>query len=345
MAKVTKIKYFTPDRLALISDENKKIYEKYLTSSIMKNRDVKDTTYKVYQNYMNHFMVFIAEEWNNINFYSEEFMDNAVDIMESYIYFCQEILKNNKKVINTKISTVSSFYLWSMKRRLIPHHPFDKKLDRMKGANDEKIINHYYLNDQEIQRINEGLLDEKKYDIQDNIIWSLMLESANRVGAISKLTLSSMDLDSMMFNEIREKRGYRVEVTFMENTKSLIEEWLEIRKSEMDNLEIDALFITKYHGEYKQMTYGTIQDRVRKIGRILGLEDFHCHCIRKTSLNEIYEKTGDLALAADMANHKSVETTRASYIKPKSKTETRDKILEMKRKMAEEKNKKQQDNG
>jgi integrase/recombinase XerC len=30
-----------------------------------------------------------------------------------------------------------------------------------------------------------------------------------------------------------------------------------------------------------------------------------------------------------MGNHKSVETTRASYIKPKSKTEVREKIKEL----------------
>lgn len=332
MGKVKHVKYFTKEKKSLISPENWKKYEKYLNSNIIKNRDVKDTTYKVYKNYMQQFLVYLAEHWDNIDLYSEEFQENAIDIMEGYISFLQEVLLNNKKVINTKISTVSSFFLWSLKRKYIDKHPFDKQLDRMKGANEEKIISSYYLDEDQIKLVTETLKeDTKKYDIQDRLIWGIMIDSANRVGAISKLTLSSLDLDNMVFTDIREKRGYHVEVVFEEDTKKIIEEWLEMRKN-MDNLTVDALFITKHKGSYRPMTKETIQARTKKIGEILGLDDFRSHCIRKTSLNRIYEETGDLSLAAEMANHKSVETTRQSYIRPQSKTEIREKIAKLRAK-------------
>jgi integrase/recombinase XerC len=327
LAKVTKVRYCTPEKLALISKENKDLYEKYLKSSIIKNKDVEHTSYKIYKNYFYQFLVFIAEKYNNLGLYSEDFFNNAVDIMEDFMSFCSNELQNHKKVINTKLSAVSTFYLWSMKRRLINSHPFDKKLDRMKGANEEKIINSYFLNDEQVKKIMRGLLNEKKYDTQDQLIFSIMLDSANRVGAIHKLTLSSLDLDSMVFNDIREKRGYKVEVAFSESTKDVIEEWLEMRK-DLDNLQVDSLFITKQDGQYKQMGYTTIQNRVRKIGEIVGLSDFHAHCVRKSKLNDIYTKTGDLMLAAEYANHKGTEVTKL-YIKPKSKTEIRDKIKEL----------------
>ncbi|MED3562243.1 site-specific integrase [Bacillus xiapuensis] len=332
MAKITRIKYFTDAKKALINPENQKKYDKYLNSNIIKNRDVKDTTYLVYKNYMSHFLVYLAENWNNIDLYSEEFMENAVDIMEGYISFLQDVLKNNKKVINTKLSTVSSFFLWSLKRKYVDKHPFDKQLDRMKGANEEKIINSYYLDEEQMNLITETLKDDPRYDIQDRLIWGVMLDSANRVGAISNLTLSSLDLDNMLFEGIREKRGYRVEVVFEEDTKELIEQWLAQRK-ELDNLEVDSLFMTRHNGQYRPMSKGTIQERVKKIGEILGLDDFHAHCIRKTKLNDVYVKTGDLTLASELANHKSTEVTRSSYIKPQSKTEIREKIRAMKEKM------------
>lgn len=336
-SKITKVKYFTPEKKALISPANKKLYEKYLHSSIIKNRDVKETTYKTYENYFNQFLVFLAENYDNIGLYDEEFFEEAIEIMESFISFCQETLKNNKKVINTKISSVSTFYLWSMKRKLVDRHPFDKQLERMKGASEEKIINSYFLNDEEMELIRYGLNDpDNNYDIQDKIIWEVMLESANRIGAISKLTLSSLDIENMMFTDIREKRGYKVEVVFGEEGKKLIEQWLEMRK-EMDDLKIDSLFITKYRNEYKAMDKATIQSRIKRIGEIIGLDDFHAHCIRKTQLNSVYEKTGDLSLAAELGNHKSIETTRQSYIKPQSKAEVRDKINKMKEKMKRDK--------
>lgn len=336
MSKIKRVKYFTDEKKALINPDNRKKYDKYLQSNIIKNRDVKETTYKVYRNYMDHFLVYIAESWDNLDLYGEEMMENAVEIMEGYIAFCQDVLFNNKKVINTKLSTVSSFYVWSLKRKLVKKHPFDKQLDRMKGANDEKIIASHYLDEEQTTFITEELKTDKKYDIQDRLIWGIMYDSANRVGAISKLTLSSLDIDNMMFEGIREKRGKMVEVVFEEDTKQLIEEWLIMRK-DMDNLEIDSLFITKQNGIYRPMTKGTIQSRVKKIGNILGIDDFRSHSIRKTTLNQIYTSTGDLALAADMANHASVETTRQSYIKPQSKTEVREKIALLKKQKQEKK--------
>lgn len=324
-----RVKYFTNEKKAKINPENRRKYDRYLQSNIIKNRDVKHTTYKVYRNYMDHFMVYLQEEWDNIDLYSEDFMENAIDIMEGYIGFLQDVLHNNKKVINTKLSTVSSFYVWSLKRGLIEKHPFDKQLDRMQGANDEQIIASHYLDEEQTTFITEELKTDERYDIQDRLIWGIMLDSANRVGAISKLTLSSLDLDLMMFEGIREKRGKMVEVVFEEDTCKIIEEWLEMRK-DMDNLEVDSLFITRYQGEYRQMSKGTIQERIKKIGHILGIDDFRSHSIRKTTLNQIYQDTGDLSLAAEMGNHASVETTRQSYIKPQSKAEIREKIAKLK---------------
>lgn len=292
----------------------------------MKNKDVEDSTYKVYKNYMTHFLVYLAEEWDNIGLYDEEFFEEAVDILEGYMSFLQETLFNNKKVINTKLSTISSFYLWSLRRGFVDRHPFDKKLERMKNANAEHIISSHFLDDEQIESITKGLLDESKYDFQDRLIWAVMLDSANRVGAIARLTLSSLDLDNMMFVDIREKRGYKVEVAFSESTKLLIEKWLEVRKDDLDELQTDALFITKHKGQYRPMSKGTIQERIKKMGYIIGIEDFRSHSIRKTKGNSIYLKTGDLSLASEFLNHKSTEVTRSSYIKPQTKAEIREKI-------------------
>lgn len=335
MGKRIMVKYFTDEKKSLISEENQKLYDKYLKSSIIKNKDVKETTYKVYQNYMSHFLVYVSEEWENISLYSEEFMENAVDIMEGFIGFCQDMLFNNKKVINTKISTVSSFFLWSLKRGLIDRHPFDKKLERMKGANEEKIKESYYLTEDQVDQINQALIEDKRFDFQDRLIWNIALDSANRVGAITRLTVSSLDLDNMVFENIREKRGKIVEVAFEDETKELIEQWLEMRK-EMENLNTDAFFITKYRGEWKAMDYSTLQARVKKIGTIVGIDDFYFHTVRKTKLNLLYEQTGNIDMVAEWANHESIETSKKHYIKPKSKAELR---REMRKLIKEKKDK------
>ena len=152
------------------------------------------------------------------------------------------------------------------------------------------------------------------------LLFEVSLFSANRLGALERLTISSLDLDNMVFEGIREKEGYRVEVSFDDTCKDMIETWLSMRKDDYDHLECDALFIHKYNDEWKPWTKNMIYERMKKFGEIIGLEDFHTHCMRKTAINKIYEDTGDLNLAAQWANHKSSAVTQASYIKPVSKS-------------------------
>ena len=77
------------------------------------------------------------------------------------------------------------------------------------------------------------------------------------------------------------------------------------------------------------MSKGTLQERIKNIGKIIGLEDFHAHCTRKTKANLVTEITGDMSLASELLHHKSLETTRQAYIKKRSLTETRNKIKEL----------------
>ena len=330
MAKRTYKRYFTKERKDKINPNNLKKYDKYLKSNIIKNKEVEETTFKVYKNNFYQFLVYLSEQWDNIDIYSEEFMEEAIDIMEGFMAFCQDTLGNNKKAIKNTLAAISSFFHWSVKRKLIKYHPFDKQLDRMKGANDEHIINSYFLTLDEIKKIKQELNnDDSKYDIQDRILFNLAIDSANRIGAISKCTLSSMDLDNCVFTNIREKRGYRVEVIFEEETRDMIEEWLNYRKENLDGLEVDSLFISKYGGEFRAMSKGTLQERIKNIGKIIGLEDFHAHCTRKTKANLVTEITGDMSLASELLHHKSLETTRQAYIKKRSLTETRNKIKEL----------------
>ncbi|MEH7207622.1 tyrosine-type recombinase/integrase [Priestia megaterium] len=336
-------RYFTKEKLSKVNQDSMKDYEKYLKSNIIKNKDVKDTTYKVYKNYFNQFLVYLSEEWENIHIHDEDFLENAVDIMEGFIGFLQDTLGNNKKVINTKLSAVSSYYHWAVKRNGIPIevHPFDRKLDRMKGANDEKLINHYFLTQEEVDFVSQALREDyakdkgRKYDIQDLLIWHIMIDSGNRNGAISKLSWSSLDMENMIFEDIREKRGKRVEVAFEEESARLLSQWKEMRMN-LDGLECDGIFLVKRDGEYRKMSQTSIYMRVRKIGHILGLDDLHPHCLRKTTGNRIVEETGDLTMAQEFLNHSDVSTTQKHYVKPKSKAEIREKLSKLRKKKEEQ---------
>jgi integrase/recombinase XerC len=207
----------------------------------------------------------------------------------------------------------------------------------MKGSNDERITKDYFLTDEQIQMITDELDSNEKYDMQDKILFHLCLDSGNRIGAISKLTLSSLDMANGLFENIREKRGKRVEVIFESKCKEYIEIWLETRK-DMDKLEIDSLFITGSAGTYRPMSRSTFHEKAKKIGKIVGIEDFHMHCFRKSAINRIMNLTNDIQMAKELANHKSTDTTLL-YVKPKSKTEIREKLKELRQNKENQANK------
>ena len=334
MAKVQKVKYFTKEKEKYINPKNMGYYKKYLQSNIIKNQDVKDTTYYTYECHMKNFLMWLGEFYGDIDLYSDEFMENAVDIMEAYMMFCQETLKNHKKVINLKISTVSSFFIWATKRGFVKYHPFKDRLDRMKKASEEQIINHYFLSEEQIAKIREDLYktENNKWTLQDQLLFELSLYCGNRLGALTRLTISSLNLDEMVFENIREKEGYRVDVSMDETCKDMIETWLNMRKDDYDHLECDALFIHFHNGQWKPWGRDMIGTRMRKYGKIIGIDDFHTHCMRKTSINQIYEQTGYLNLASQWANHKSSAVTQQAYIRPVSKADLREKLKLLKAK-------------
>ena len=333
MAEIKRVKYFTKDKEKFILPNNQKLYDKYLQSNILKNPDVKSTTYNVYSNYFKQFLIWLGENYKDLGLYDEEFMTDAVDILEGYMAFCQSELNNHKKIINTKLSAISSFYIWSAKRGLIKYHPFQNKLDRMKKAQDEHILTSYFLNKEQIEEIRKSLYaEDSKWELQDKILFEVSLFSGNRIGALEKLTLSSLNLEEMVFENIREKEGYRVSVPFENTCKDMIETWLSMRHDNFDKLQCDALFIHKVKDEtYEPLKRGALYQRMVKFGKIIGIEDFRPHCMRKTCINQIYEESGDLNLASQWANHKSSAVTQASYIKPVSKADLRKKLMDIKK--------------
>ena len=316
-------RYATKERMAKINPKNIREYDRYLKSSKIKNSDVKDTTYKVYQSYMNIFMCFIAEREDNFYLLDEEFLeDNMLDVMEDYIEFLQNECGNGKKVINTKLSAVSSFYIWAVKRGKLKAHPFDGKLDRIKNAQEEKRISVYFLNDDEVKQITETLAKEKtslsKYDWQDEVMWNIAFDSACRIGALHNLNISNINWEKRVFTDVREKRGKIVDIPFTEYTKEIIERYLKWR--EENGIDTDALFYVWKQGKWDRMSTQSMTIRIRKIGEIIGVGDFRPHCIRKTRLNQVGKN--NIQLAKELAHHESMDTTARFYMEKKSESET-----------------------
>ena len=312
--------------LEAIKGRNAEIYLEYLNSSIAKNAATKNTTYKTYLNNMKQFVEYLKVYENNRYLLSKDTLKFIVSILERYIRYCREVKGNNARTINNKITAISSFYIWGVKRDLIATHPFRDKLDRLKVTDVEKRRNSYYLTNKEIIEINIKMEMDKRYDLQDRIIFNLIIDTACRISALQSIKINNIDLEQGIITGIVEKEQKIVEFVIFEDTVKLIREWLECRN---DNVEY--LLVTKYKKVIKQMSKSTIRDRVRKIGKLVGIDNLYPHSLRKTSINLI-AKTAGIDLASEFANHSGTDVTKKHYVKKTSARERKNKLLEIRKK-------------
>lgn len=308
-------------------NKNWEIYEEYLNSCIARNEAVKNTTYRTYANSMKLFIKYLKKYEGNKYLLSKDTLKSTVSILEKYIRHCREVKGNNARTINNKITAISSFYIWAVKRDLIAVHPFRDKLDRLKVTDTEKRRKSYYLSSKKVVEIQVKMKLSEKYDLQDQIIFNLIIDTACRISALQSIKLWNIDLENGVISGIVEKEQKIVEFAIFENTVNLIKEWLKCR-----NDSIEYLLITKYNGVFKQMSKSTIRDKVRKIGKLVGIDNLYPHSLRKTSINLLAE-VGGIDLASEFANHNSIDVTKKHYIKKTTAAERKSKLLEIRKKI------------
>ena len=308
-------------------NKNWEIYKEYLNSCIVRNESVKNTTYRTYTNSMKQFIEYLRRYENNCYLLNRKNSKNMVGILERYIRYCRELKENNARTINNKITAISSFYIWAVKRDLIEVHPFRDKLDRLKVTDVEKRRKSYFLSSKEIVEIQVKMKLSKKYDLQDRIIFNLIIDTACRISALQSIKLKNIDLKNGIISGIVEKEQKIVEFAIFEETIELIKEWLKCRKN-----SAEYLFVTKYRGIFKQMSKSTIRDRVRKIGKLVEIDNLYPHSLRKTSINLLAE-VGGIDLASEFANHSGVDVTKKHYIRKTTAVEKKSKLLEMRKKI------------
>lgn len=311
-----------------VNKKNIEIYSKYLMSCSIKSKDTMNTTYKIYLSNMKLFMIYLKKFEGNRYLISEDTIKNFSEIWERYASSCMS-LGNNNRTINNKRTALSTFYDWCEKRDYIKYNPF-RKIESMKVGEQDKRRKSYFLTQKQIWEINfEMKRNKKKYDIQDRILFNLFLDSASRISAIHSLKIKQLDLINSCFEGVREKEGYIVQVIFFQETKELIEKWIKERQEK--GIISEWLFVTKYNGKVNRMSKETIRDRVRKMGKVVDIEDLYPHSLRKTIIN-IISGIGDISDGAGLAHHKNSKVTAEHYIQQKQQNDMRNRLLDLRKK-------------
>lgn len=271
--------------------------------------NLSDASKKSYENDYNQWLVYILENYRNVDIMDFDVQD-AADMIEDYIAFCSSVLGNNERRIQRRMSSISSFYLNLKKKRRIESNPIDY-LDRPRVGKGEKLqVKQTFLTKEQVEELRRHL--KKKGELQLELYFELSLSTMARVNAISNIKIEQIDFKTGRINDVLEKEGYLVTLFPSKRTMELIKQWLEYRKK--SKIESEYLLLANFKSEWKKVEKVTLQQSwVKRIGKLINL-DLHAHDLRHSGSNLLFQSGMSLETVSGLLNHKSTAVTQDHYL-------------------------------
>ena len=195
----------------------------------------------------------------------------------------------------------------------ISYNPCDE-VEVPRDTRKRKIVS---LTPDEIQTIKNNIQNgvgskrakstQKKWRNRDMCIVFLGITTGMRVSAIANIDIDDIDFEEKTLVTIEKGKDERT-IFLSDKMMELIDAWLVDRKEILDkhNVKCDALFISS---EKQRIGTWAIGDMLKKYTYNID-KKITPHKLRSTAATNLYEKTGDIYLVADVLGHKNIQNTR-----------------------------------
>lgn len=227
-------------------------------------------------------------------------------------------LVNHDLAIKRKLCSIRSFYDYLFKNNRIPANV--TTLVPLPKIHEKPILR---LSMEEMHRMLEeaatgdGLTQRQKawHKLtvkRDYALLSLFLGTGIRVSECVGMDIGDVDLENNAFLVTR-KGGNQVVLYFPPEVAEALGEYI----SEREKMEAlpgheEALFLSM---QKRRITQRAVQNLVKKYAAVAAplKPRISPHKLRSTFATNLYNKTGDIYLVADVLGHSSVDTTRKHY--------------------------------
>lgn len=299
------VKYVTPELIEKINPQNSEVWRKYLNGKRQLSQSSKDA----YTSDMNQFFIFLLKNYDNQYIFDFDIEDMA-DVLEDFLAMCQSVFGNKDRRLQRRLSSISSFYLYYKKKRKVKGNPLDY-IERPKVKKGIYEIKRIFLTLDQVDQIRKGL--EEIDNTQLTLLFELGLYTMGRVRAISNIMVSQIDLEEKIISDVIEKEGYKVTFRLNDKCVELIKKWLKEREEK--GIKCDALFITKYGGQYKKADEDTFKSSwIKRIGKIINEPELSMHDLRHSGSDLRYKAGMSLESVSKALNHKSTAVTKDFYL-------------------------------
>jgi len=296
--------YATTERLHQVNPLNSDLWKKYL----MGKRTLSKTTKDSYESDINQFFVYILLNHDN-KFIFDIPMEEMADILDDYICMCASVFENNDRRLARRLSAISSIYLYFKKKRKIKDNPVEL-IERPKIQKGKFDMKQTFLTKEQVEIIREKLEDYGKTQLK--LFFELGLYTMARVNALANIKIEDIDLEKNRIENVIEKEGYEVVLMFNEKCKELIVKWIEERKEA--GIECDLLFITITRDKKGKNAKSSMQETwIKRIGSFID-SNLHCHDLRHSGANLLYQAGMPLERVSKALNHRGTQVTQDHYL-------------------------------
>lgn len=300
-----KIKFYDPIKLKNINKETIKLYDKYKVDMTIRELSLKSIA--GYENDLQHWFIFIYDNQDN-QCITELEEDDVVE----FIYFCK-INGNNSRRIKRRISSISAFYKFLRRKKIIKENPLEF-LERPKKDTD--VLVQTFLTKEQVDLMKQKLKEHG--DLQLEVYALFSLSTMARVNAVSNVEWEQIDFDNRTVNDVLEKEGKLVTLYFSSEVKELL---LNLKKYREENNIDDGgfVFITRYNQRWNKAVKGTCQQWAKKVGNMIGVPTLHSHDFRH-SQSQLLKLAGmAIEQISELLNHSGLDVTKKHYLRQDKK--------------------------
>lgn len=289
-----------------------KLWKKYEIDMTL--RELSPKTKAGYLNDLQHWWIYIYDNQGN-----QCITDLDEDDITEFLYYCRT-QGNNSRRMKRRMSSIAAFYKFLRKKKLIENNPTEF-IDRPKK--DTEIITQTFLTMDQVNQIYEELdknISESKTlsgihsAMQLKCYAMFSLSTMARVTAVSSVRWDQIDFNDRVANNVLEKEGYLVTLSFSEDVKSVLTELKDFR--EKNHIEDEGfLFTTQMDGAHRQVTTSTLNQWCKKIGAMIGVPTLHPHDFRHSGSQLMKLNGAKVEDISAMLNHKSTDVTIKYYLR------------------------------
>ena len=299
--KSKRILLYDKEKLEHINQETLKLFQKYQID--MSIRDLSVNSVEAYNADLRQWFIFMYDNQFNLSVF-----EATEDDLTEYYYWRKQH-GNNVNRQKRVMASISAFYKFLRKKKLIKESPVEF-IDRPKAG--QPITVQTYLTKEQVQLMREKL--EEYGDIQLQVYAFLSLTTMARVNAIANLKWDQIDFIERTCNNVLEKEGKIVELSFSKETKEYLEKLIQYRKENNIN-DHGWLFITPYVTDDKPIRNSTLNEWCKKIGNMIGIPTLHPHDFRHSYATLLKNEGVSLEDVSTMLNHSGTDVTKKFYIK------------------------------